>query len=295
MKILELYLRAFGPFTDGHLDLSGGEHGLHIIFGANEAGKSSALRALRALLFGIPERCQDNFRHTNPNLRIGGRFRSASGQELHCFRKKGRKQTLRDAHDTPLPDDALAQLLGGVDERMFERLFGIDHDNLISGGLALLAERGREAEALFGAGLGGGNLHAVLKRLDQDAVELFSARRGSSSRLINQQLNQFAELERRQRELALSARQWDDIRKAVELARTRVLELDAALTEASRQRSRLERIRRTLPNLARREQLLAQLAELGDLPQLSADFGQRREAALFERLLEQDRDCGVDD
>ncbi|MBK1693224.1 chromosome segregation protein SMC [Chromatium weissei] len=283
MKILNLDLRAFGPFTDCHLDLSGGEHGLHIIFGANEAGKSSALRALRALLFGIPERCQDNFRHTNPNLRIGGRFRSASGQELHCFRKKGRKQTLRDEHDAPLADDALAQLLGGVDERMFERLFGIDHDNLVSGGLALLAERGREAEALFGAGLGGGNVHTVLKRLDQEALELFSPRRGSNNRLINQQLNQFAELERRQHEILLLAQSWDNTRRAVEQARTQLLELDAALTEASRQRSRLERIRRTQPNLARHAQLLAQLSELRDLPQLSANFGQRRETAWSQR------------
>ena len=283
MKILDLYLRAFGPFTDSHLDLSGGEPGLHIIFGANEAGKSSALRALRALLFGIPERCPDNFRHTNPNLRVGGRLRSASGQELHCFRKKGRKQTLRDDHDMPLPDDALAQLLGGVDERTFERLFGIDHDNLVSGGLALLAERGREAEALFGAGLGSGNLHSVLKRLDQEASELFLPRRGSN-RLINQQLMQFSELKRQQQDLSLSARQWDDTRQAVERARGRMLELDAALTAASRQRSRLERIRRTLPNLARREPLLAQLAELGDLPQLSPDFGQRRETAWAQRV-----------
>ena len=42
MRIVELNLKAFGPFTDMNLDLSGGAEGLHIIYGPNEAGKSAA-------------------------------------------------------------------------------------------------------------------------------------------------------------------------------------------------------------------------------------------------------------
>ena len=49
MKILELRLTAFGPFTGRVLDLSSGNQGLHVIFGPNEAGKSSALRAFRGM------------------------------------------------------------------------------------------------------------------------------------------------------------------------------------------------------------------------------------------------------
>jgi len=54
MKILELALHAFGPFTDAVLDLSAGREGLHLIYGPNEAGKSSALRALRQDSSGSP-------------------------------------------------------------------------------------------------------------------------------------------------------------------------------------------------------------------------------------------------
>ncbi|MBV5272746.1 MAG: AAA family ATPase, partial [Lamprocystis purpurea] len=169
MKILDLHLRAFGPFTDCDLDLSGGQQGLHLIFGPNEAGKSSALRALRALLYGIPERTGDDFLHDRQDLRVGGRLRGSNGAEVHCIRRKGRKNTLLDSDGKTLPDDTLAPLLAGVDDRLFERLFGIDHEGLVSGGQALLAERGREAEALFGSGLGGVNLNAVLRRLDEEA------------------------------------------------------------------------------------------------------------------------------
>ena len=53
MRIDELNLAAFGPFTDRLLAF--GETGLHIVYGPNEAGKSSALRGLKALLYCIDE------------------------------------------------------------------------------------------------------------------------------------------------------------------------------------------------------------------------------------------------
>jgi uncharacterized protein YhaN len=53
MKILNLHLMAFGPFTGLDLDLTGDHPGMQIVYGPNEAGKSSALRALTGWLFGI--------------------------------------------------------------------------------------------------------------------------------------------------------------------------------------------------------------------------------------------------
>ena len=44
MKILQLILQRFGPFSDVTLDLDGGNQGFHVLFGPNEAGKSSSLR-----------------------------------------------------------------------------------------------------------------------------------------------------------------------------------------------------------------------------------------------------------
>ena len=94
MKILELELLAYGPFTDTSLDLSGGDCGLHIVYGPNEAGKSSTLRAIHGLLYGIQTKTTDNFLHDNKKLRIGGRLSNAAGDELHFHRRKGNKDTL---------------------------------------------------------------------------------------------------------------------------------------------------------------------------------------------------------
>ncbi|EXJ16612.1 ATP-binding protein [Imhoffiella purpurea] len=285
MKILDLYLQAYGPFSGAHLDLSGGTQGLHLVFGPNEAGKSSAMRALRALLYGVPEHTPDDFRHGRQDLRVGARLRASGGDELVCYRRKGRKNTLLGPDGKAIPDASLAPLLGGIDERLFERLFGIDHDSLVSGGDALLAERGREAEALFASGLGSTDVQSVLRQLDQEAEALFRPRARNSS--INGRLSKLAEIEKAQREATLSAGQWEQARKSFETARSSLEQTDQALRQASRERSRLERIRRTLPNLARRDRLADQLAALGELPSLADDFAKKREGASAELRLAQ--------
>ncbi|MHB1185456.1 MAG: AAA family ATPase, partial [Desulfobulbia bacterium] len=69
MRIARLELKAFGPFTDRTLELG---PGLHIVYGPNEAGKSSTLRALKAWLFGFDHQTPDNFLHANDQLLVGG-------------------------------------------------------------------------------------------------------------------------------------------------------------------------------------------------------------------------------
>ena len=73
MRIDRLDLTAFGPFTDVPLDLSGGGEGggLHLIYGPNEAGKSSALRAIQQFFRGIDPRSTDNFLHEHKRMQIG--------------------------------------------------------------------------------------------------------------------------------------------------------------------------------------------------------------------------------
>src|SRR5437667_12567189 len=97
MKILELALHAFRPFTDVVLDLSAGQEGLHLVYGPNEAGKSSALRALKQALFGIPMQSTDDFLHAYQKLRIGMKLRTSDGRELAFVRRKGTKNTTLSA------------------------------------------------------------------------------------------------------------------------------------------------------------------------------------------------------
>src|SRR6056297_2421591 len=96
MRIKRLDLEAFGPFTETQIDFSGNKPGLHIIYGPNEAGKSSTLRALKAWLYGFPERTKDNFLHPNDQLLVSGVLQNQE-QDLFFARRKKRKANLLDA------------------------------------------------------------------------------------------------------------------------------------------------------------------------------------------------------
>ena len=100
MKIRTLFLKAFGPFSDTALDFSGPAN-LHLIYGANEAGKSSALRAITDLRYGIDPRSKDNFVHEFKNMRVAGCFEDVAGRAIGLSRRKGNNDTLTGA-DQPV-------------------------------------------------------------------------------------------------------------------------------------------------------------------------------------------------
>jgi energy-coupling factor transporter ATP-binding protein EcfA2 len=98
MNILQLQLLAFGVFTNKILDFSAKQPGFHLIYGPNEAGKSTLRRALINL-----------FSYLHPN------------NQLLFYRRKGRKNTLLDVDNKPLNEKYLLDYFGGdIDESLFE-------------------------------------------------------------------------------------------------------------------------------------------------------------------------------
>lgn len=273
MRIQQLNLAAFGPFSDRILDFD--EPGLHIVYGPNEAGKSSALRGLKALLYGVDERTSDNFVHANDKLRVNGWLHTADGQELCFVRRKGRKNTLLTPAGEVLDEQALTPFLRGVTSQLFETLFGIDHRALVQGGEEILEQKGEVGQALFSAALGSHALHAVLAQLDSEADALF--RPMGSKQAINSSLKAYAELNKAVRECSLSSREWEAQRRALERTTKALEAIQSELAGKRIEVNRLQRIQRVLPKLARRRELLQELASLGDVVILSADFAERRQ------------------
>jgi uncharacterized protein YhaN len=276
MKIQKLNLATFGPFTDKILAFD--EAGLHIVYGPNEAGKSSALRGLKALLYGVEERTLDNFLHANDKLRINGCLRTADGNELTFIRRKGRKNTLLTPDGDVLDEQVLAPFLQGVTSELFETLFGIDHQALVQGGQEILEQKGEVGQALFSTALGSHTLHAVLAQLDDEADGLFRPR--GSTQTINSALKSYAELNKEVRERSLSSREWDEHRRALGRTTKELEKIQFELADNRVEVNRLQRIQRVLPKLARRRELSQKLESLGDVVTLSKDFTDRRQKAV---------------
>ena len=150
MRLLSLDLIRYGHFEGLHLALP--RVPLTVVHGANEAGKSTALHAIDDLLFGIPERTPRAFRFEGSALRLGAEIEAADGTRLTMQRRKGRKDTLRDADDRPLDPATLDRFLGGCTQALFRELFGLDAGRLREGGARLLKDGGALGESLLAAG-----------------------------------------------------------------------------------------------------------------------------------------------
>ena len=280
MKILELNLTAFGPFTDRALDLSAGGQGLHLIFGRNEAGKSSALRALHALLYGIPGQTTDAFLHPYDGLRLGGRLRLSTGEEFAFVRRKGNKGTLLAPDGARLDDGALDRFLGGMAADQFQKFWGIDHARLVQGGKDILAGHGDLGESLFAAGSGVSHLRALRQHLGEEAETYFAPR--GHKRLINLSIGRLRELKSAQRDATVSAEDWAREDRARHDAEKTLADSTVRQEELAREKSRLERLKRVLPLLAERGELHRRLDALGDVIPLGPDFPKRRQDAESE-------------
>src|SRR5438132_7829982 len=177
MKLLRLDLIAFGPFSGVSLNLAGGSEGLHLIYGPNEAGKSSALRALGQMFFGIPGQTSDDFVHSYKDLRVGAWIRDDHGAELEFIRRKANSKTLRGPNDADVVEEAvLRRFLGAIDQDTFRTMFGINNVTLAEGGKAIVEGGGDIGALLFAAGAGIGDLRNVQQTLDKEANDLFLAR-----------------------------------------------------------------------------------------------------------------------
>ncbi len=275
MKIERLELKAFGPFTDRVLDFASDLPGLHIVHGRNEAGKSSSLRALQALLFGFPHRTSDDFLHPYNQLVVGGCLRGADGRKLVFYRRKRTKNDLFDAQDNPLPAEALTPFLHGLNAELFATMHGINHEALVRGGQGILDQQGEVGQTLFAAGAGFASLKTVLQDLESEAGNIFRPR--ASTAEINQALALHAELQRRLRAASLAGQEWRAHRDALAEAEARLVALTSRRVELEREIRHLERLRQALPFLGERALLREKLDALGEVRILSEDFSTRRQ------------------
>jgi len=272
MKLINLNLRAVGPFTGVVLDLSAGKQGLHLIYGPNEAGKSSALRALFYLLFGFPHLSADNFVHPNDQLRVGGKLRRSDGEELEFIRRRGKGNTLRSPDDSSVvPDDRLARCLGGMNHDTFKTLFGIDHERLTQAGEEIRTGQGHLGELLFAAGAGLAGLRQAQATLQQELDALFRPR-GQIQR-INKLKAEFDEAREALKRYQLPSEEWQQHDSTYREATTAAEQLREQIRTARIDQGRLKRIKAAIPLVARRRRLTQELAELGLVIPLRDDFG----------------------
>lgn len=132
MRLITLHLERYGHFTDKILKFRP-DACLHIVYGPNEAGKSSSLEAIKDLFFGFGARTQYDFVHPGNRLSLGASIVGKDGLQLSFKRRKGNKNTITDYQGSSLPDDILSAYLGALTRPIFSHAFGLSTETLREG------------------------------------------------------------------------------------------------------------------------------------------------------------------
>jgi len=291
MRIAQLQLMAYGPFRGLELDLS--KPGIHVVFGRNEAGKSTTLRAITGLLYGIDVHTPDAHVHKPGDLRVGGVLVADDGTRLRVVRRKGASKTLLDEAGQTLDDAVLLRLLHGVTESTFKNAFGLDLRNLQLGAKALLAGGGDVGGSLFDASVGGGaGARRLLEQLEAEADAVYKPR--GTTLPLNEALKAFAEAKKGISETQRLPEAFIVQEQALEEGRKRRAELAALRKELAHRRGQIARARQRIPlerRMAQAKEVLAELGELGVHATRIASLTSR--LASYERAVIAHRDDAV--
>ena len=277
MRIDRIDLIRYGHFFQRAIDIPQRQPDFFVIYGDNEAGKSTLLRGISALLFGVPPRTPDVHSCKGPELSIGATI-SNSRERVSFRRRKGTTATLLSEGETQIPEDSLSPFLRGLDRARFEQFFGLDHIRLREGGEQLLRGEGEIGSALFQAA--GFDLGKLLDTLDKETSELFSPR--SKSRIVGSALEEYKLARAQMRKLSLSGTVVKEKQAELERAKASRDELNAEANLLREQLTKLHRIAGNKAEVARLQELRAALAALEWVPALPANARRQRDQAVID-------------
>lgn len=280
MRFAKLALERYGRFEGCELSFPAAQQDLHIVYGANEAGKTTALAAISDLLFGFPTRSPYNFLFDYSLLRVGALIEEAP-VSLACRRRKAGGATLVDANDGLLDEGPLLAMLRGQTRDTFRLSFSLDQEGLRRGGRAMVEAKNDLGQALFAAGSGLTAVAEELARIEAEADSIWGPRK-KASRTYTQSETELETSLRAIRDDGLKPRIWADAKKALEMAEEKLsgleTERDALLVESRK----AERIRRIAGSVRLRADLLAKIEAESAGKELSVHVEAAAEAAMAE-------------
>ena len=193
MRLEELYLDGFGRF---HQQTIGISEPVTVFYGPNEAGKSTLLAFVRAVLFGFPTRGRTEHYPPLAGGRHGGRIRFSDDAGLvytleRFAGTRGGVPTLLNGTGEPLDAaTVLPRLTGQATPDLFRNVFAFSLDELQSEGL--MKDSGI-ADRIYSAGLGVSKLPDFARALADRKRKLFLP--GGSAQKIAESLRDLASID----------------------------------------------------------------------------------------------------
>ncbi len=282
LRIDVLKVHGFGHFSGYELELG---PGLNLLYGPNEAGKSTLLAFLRGMLFGFEKRGRSESRYEPEAGAFGGELCVSSGAGPLVVRRVADRRgkaavTVFSPEGHELLASRLDEALAHVSRELFCEVFAFSLDELSS--FEQLVEEDGVSRALFAAGLRGARrLPEVEKHLEKRAGELFKV--SGKNPELNQVLRQLEEVRGKLDALKDRPEQYFQERERLASLGRQQEEAMARQEQIARELGRLSRLEAALGELGELARLRTELAVLPDLSAFPPG-GEARLEELLQRL-----------
>ncbi|MCK4340225.1 MAG: AAA family ATPase [Phycisphaerae bacterium] len=270
MRIAALHIDGFGLFRDE--SLTGLPAGLVLMQGDNEAGKSTLLGFIRAILFGFPDK-----RSREPGYpplaggEHGGRLvvMANNGEEFTIERragKRGGKLGVTDARGDDGGEELLRRLLAGTTRELFRNIYAFSLAELQT---IRTLKADRVKAALYGASAGTAllALPQAMTAIDNRLDELFKPR--GQTQIINLKLAELEQIRTRLREVLQGVSTYDQLCAKREQVGEIIQNVQSKL---ARLRAEDARLKAYLQLWSEWIELQERTAALQDLPAVVTDF-----------------------
>lgn len=284
MRFERLILERYGQFERLDLDLTGD---LVIVYGPNEAGKTTLLSAIHALMFGIRQRTAYNFMYDYKAMSIRAELLDRAGRRLQVRRRKRKKQALSGLFEGGgLPpgviDEAAWQAyFGGLNQDLYQSVFGFTQQHLQQGSEVLRLSGLHEI--LGGGALGGAgkSVRLLLDSLRQEADSRYLGRGRNPP--INRLVTALTEHRRELRDATFDRAQFQQLTQELQTIEED-LARDSGQVEALQKRHVLhQKAVEYCEELRRRDALKLQMQAFSEPPRLDRKAAEQMLQTLDER------------
>ena len=217
MKLLKAEITEFGKYRQFSFDFTGGNQ---LIFGANEAGKSTLYHFIKAMLFGFPKKQKRKRDYETDHAYYGGALEiEIDGEVLRIERmkhlNKGKATVI--IGDEIFPESYLQKRLAPLDSQLFEQVFTFDQEQLQQ--ITQLDEKHLQS-ALLSLGITGSQqLFLQAEQEEKERNKIFTSR--GRVLPLNQKLAEYQALQaniytlaEKQKELAAQSQQLQSLKNA---------------------------------------------------------------------------------